>query len=796
MDRMIQSQAKAINNLVYENASFSSYFEEVALQNVNFSENVVNKKPSVEQIYTMVEKYLNEDISNLWEVIIADLKTLEINEKQEFITRLTHNGLINKLSRFKITNLWQDVDMLNIFVKDNLSLVADIVSANINNLTKMTNGTKVNEYIIGLLVGLDSDQINTIFNNAKVKKAVEQLTPKETAELLKVFNDKTYKWMQNDVLLDKIISYDINQFNEFLNNIGWFWIDFESKDNFLESRNCDKYVEFINNINEKFYTVENLKIYPEMIGKVDNFIISIFEGPFWNISDNIKETTNEFYKILSNNILTKSNINASLGVSNILTFKKLKEGKMYDLVYKIGDEIYTESYIAYSDEISLENLLQKYNKEIQNDNFTILSFELNQVKSTLLITKNSGYSKGLHQISLEIDGKLFNRLVEVREFCGINLNSEFPNAKTANIISDKIVEYNPINVSEPGIYKVSYKIGNLIKDFYLSSQKENNIDILDIKKYILNNQLVGSEIIGFEKFNSNSINSANLFINALQGKNEVFNNEKYGGDQSDVSSLILDYYNNTLNEDVLIKKAKVLENIVKKYYPDASQMQVINLTASYAECGCGYMAISNALTTYMLSNEIAKNMFKETFGYDLYFIDNEKKWYNTDALALDIYLGLFAQDNTIEDLISNNCGLNQMLLEHKDFKQFFAEHNLVFEPRATDNLNYEQLLTEIINSKNEGYFNILATQNFDMEQLSARVEMFKNQDKSLKNSQKVGTIIEKVGGHAMVITDVDENQNIIVSSWSDKYKFLHDSLQKYKDSWMRVFNVKFEWKED
>ncbi|MBQ4583397.1 MAG: hypothetical protein IJA94_00675 [Bacilli bacterium] len=784
IDRMIQSQVVAINNFFEEKDSFNDALKEITLEKVSSSpDNLVSNKLTSEQIYELASVSLNKNVPTLWEVVISDLKKLDINQKRKFITSLNNADLINQLSPTQFFNLCQDPETFNILIKNNLPRVARLFAKNI---------TK--PQVIGLLADLDPNQINEIFNETQVKEIINQMDPKQVWNLLALYNSKSYKWMQTEAILDRIISYNLEYFNEFLKNMSYFYIDVEGSNQLIKSANYSKYIEFINTINTKFYTIENLKLYPKMIDKVNSFLIFNNIDPIIKIRDNIKITTNEFYKTLSTKIIENSDITMNLNSDNKLSFN-VEEGKTYDLVFMVNDKVNKKSYTAYSNKISIEDLLTLYSKEILNNKVSIKSFEFNEIKSKLSITLENGYSKGLHLISLIVDGTKYDKLIEVRQFSGKNLNQDFPNAKSVEILSDKVIEYKPLNVENNGIYKINYRIGDLESSFYLGAKENNGAYILDVQNHILANQLVGAEILNWEVFDVVNIDSSNLLIYSMLGMSEIFTGIKYGGNQSDVSDIILNYYNNNLDNNILKAKAKVLEDIVKKYYPDATQIEIINLTASYAECGCGYMAISNALTTYALSNERLKNNFSKTFGYDLYFEDEKGKWYNTDAIALDIYLGLFAHDSSIKEMINNDGGLNQQLLEHKDLKSFFDKHNLKFTPYVTFNSTYEQLMADIINSQKYGYFTILAAKNFDMEQMTNNRKFAINSDKSLEDSRKIGAVREKVGGHAMLITDIDKQHNLIVSSWSDKYKYIPESLKKYEDSYMKLFNVKFELKE-
>ena len=54
-------------------------------------------------------------------------------------------------------------------------------------------------------------------------------------------------------------------------------------------------------------------------------------------------------------------------------------------------------------------------------------------------------------------------------------------------------------------------------------------------------------------------------------------------------------------------------------------------------------------------------------------------------------------------------------------------------------------------------------------------------DGALKNTATNGNIVENVGGHAMLITDITKDGKVIVSSWGEKYEFLLDSITSGKN---------------
>lgn len=103
----------------------------------------------------------------------------------------------------------------------------------------------------------------------------------------------------------------------------------------------------------------------------------------------------------------------------------------------------------------------------------------------------------------------------------------------------------------------------------------------------------------------------------------MFTKDKFGGNQSDVPKLLrslaisLEKGDISNLSNIEFAKSRNLLEIARKYYPNATMLDVLNLADAYANSGCCYMALANSIATYMGAIDNGKEIFKQKFGYDL-----------------------------------------------------------------------------------------------------------------------------------------------------------------------------------
>ena len=152
----------------------------------------------------------------------------------------------------------------------------------------------------------------------------------------------------------------------------------------------------------------------------------------------------------------------------------------------------------------------------------------------------------------------------------------------------------------------------------------------------------------------------------------------------------------------------------------------------------------------------------------------------------------------------NDKDLGAYIYLKSSFTNYFESHGIKIDYKSSDALLSEidtsieglrnKCISELLNN-NDGY-TILMANNFDMDRLTDyRGRDSKSNDGALQNSTEVGTKKVNVGGHAMLVTDIDQNGDIIVSSWSEKYKIdlsCFERADSVKNGSFSFASIKFE----
>ncbi len=390
----------------------------------------------------------------------------------------------------------------------------------------------------------------------------------------------------------------------------------------------------------------------------------------------------------------------------------------------------------------------------------ITSIKNNEVKNTLLL---NNLNKGLNKIVLEIDGKP-TTLVKKLTFESLDLNIfiDTDGINQVKILSiDSLPSYN-FNANPNKIYRITY-----------NSQGQNGVNFVltdkngvgDIDKLMTSYNLYDISDVVVEETNQKELKSLIDISNKYKESVNIFNTTKYGGDQSDVTSLVVNKLSKVDMNDIDTKKADLLIDIVKKHYPEATSTDIKNIVEKYSNSGCWYMAVSNDFATFMGSQTDANNKFLQKFGYDLYFEQDDKKYYNLESLALDFFLNVNGNQPISELLKHETLGVS-ISKASPYLEKFFNKHNIV----VNYNYSLDDNIVSVLN--NNQYFPIVSASGFDLEVL-AKSDIPKNSlDGALNNSTFDGTIYKNIGGHAMALTGIDEDGNLIVSSWGEKCKFI------------------------
>lgn len=282
---------------------------------------------------------------------------------------------------------------------------------------------------------------------------------------------------------------------------------------------------------------------------------------------------------------------------------------------------------------------------------------------------------------------------------------------------------------------------------------------------------------------------SNIFRNP--SASDIFTRSEYGGDQGDVAKLVKAYIEGDSLNTVETKQAIDMVNAIKKYYPNATDMQIINIASAFTSSGCGYIAVSNALCTYLGNMENGNEIFKEKFGFDLYYIEEGEKHYNIENLALNIFLDRFEEYDiptlTSEDL---SKGTTRPYLSG-EFIDFMHEHGIecnfsyfAIDVSSTDCMetygrsSYKEVLQEYMTYFPDSYI-LISSEHFDLATMDGSDLNLDHSDSALSYALPEGSVMKDVGGHAMLVTGIDQSGNPMVSSWGGEYRYIAESPAKY-----------------
>ena len=306
---------------------------------------------------------------------------------------------------------------------------------------------------------------------------------------------------------------------------------------------------------------------------------------------------------------------------------------------------------------------------------------------------------------------------------------------------------------------------------------ENGIDYHELSDLTINVTKVNLDAVKAEDFTHYS--ESKTFTS-------LFNDDIYGGNQSDISIYVDDYLSGKELTTIESKKAQTLINEVKKTFPNATDDQISDLAFAYARNGCGYMAYANSLMLFFGSLENGEQIFREKFGFDLSVLDGNNKSYNVEAMAFNLFLqGAAKRTSDIDEAAKNAEGTYMVGTKDTDIINYLKSKGIKAEIHSSEIIDNDynklmQVYTKLANNK--GSYHILAADDFILQ--GSELDDNPNYDSALLNTIYASNA-KRVGSHGMLITGIVP-QGIQVSSWKKRYKFL-----PYKCKGFYINSVKF-----
>ena len=201
----------------------------------------------------------------------------------------------------------------------------------------------------------------------------------------------------------------------------------------------------------------------------------------------------------------------------------------------------------------------------------------------------------------------------------------------------------------------------------------------------------------------------------------------YGGDQGHMKS---DFINDPVRREELLEE-------LREYYPGMSDEDAYKYLSGLNAVGCGYVALVN---TIFMQYEGNPAKFEKTFGFPMYK-DGDL---NYDRLLLDLY--------ATTDKSNINIGKNGL-------------------PEGTTEKTRNQIINNYLNSKGvhvttDYHADVNANNYREIVEKGGKVILSYHNDNMYDVNGNPHYID---GGHAIVVTGVTEDGNLIVSSWGEEF---------------------------
>ena len=675
---------------------------------------------------------------------------------------------------------------INLFIKDNNGFLKLGAS---DSKIDITDGDSIIKYVNENAINLSDAEKKALADDI-IKSNIMDLSNKEVfnnQNLVDLLNSDPYigKTLLSDDTVLKRVEY---LFQRNPGSVGGFSKDFikliDSSDTLNKYLSIDCVNQWFNDLSDREF--------------VNCFIYSSFDNVFDNSALGASLIRERFKKlgVLS---MTQKLGASSMQLSDYMKTHSSEFSEFFDFYKNIDVNISTMDNATIlkmlDDSNSLRSVLDEadYNKirQIKNNYEKLVTDKLLTIPG--VSTKNWNYELNLENLPkdcsvfdlvVDVNGK--KEMITLKKSLVDDSTIEFTiSSNNRTIILDGEIEGIVPNYAKSDLripvdknskYQIDVEFDGRKQTIYRSSYGE--YITLELYQGDITKVYSATKVDSFSL--KNTVDDFSIENNML-GSKSVFLDEHYGGNQSDVPRI----YQNPANA-VELEKKELFESITRKYMPDASELDMLNLTESYANHGCSYMATANATVTYFSSIENGAEEFAKRFGYDLNIAKGQLSATNVEAVAYELYL--YGLKNEYGDITSNvikkGHGLSKFdydtivpdFLESKSIALNSTKLDVI-EHFSDDASTLEKLVADI--NSNKDTFMILNSDHFDLELVGNSFNSM-SADEALKNSMVSGNKVLDVGSHAMLITGADANNILTVSSWSDKFKFDLNSIDAIK----------------
>lgn len=710
---------------------------------------------------------------------IDKIKSLSDSDKQRFIKELISSGKIDSIN---------DTDSIKEMLSDPIIMQELIDTIN----TSIEKGNDERRTAIKLLGNLSITDFNKVFQDDKIKSQFDQMATSDFKEILKGLSRNNMNFLQNETIVTKILSLSDEEFLDVCCSLSYtLSLEFNRVYDSLDDSSI--YYNLLEEVHKRFINENTyFKYYNKIKMLVNRLYLESSDRKYEKIcsivdkinskKDSLNNTARQKIQEASGGVL-KTDTNGNLLFSG--DNNDIKAG-YYDLTYEINGEVKTIEQQYNGNGRFLFSPPEDIMSAAYNNNLKIISLEQNVSKSNAVITTSMGLDVGLNEIEVVVDGTLKKIVIEHRFGDSTNIYYTLGKPKNLEVLSVKHVgSFNVTGLNQGDSYKITIETDNGQIIDYASV---NGRGVLDIDSIISEKDLTGVKKCEVTPISITEVISELQTITGFKASTDIFSETgTYGGDQSDVPRLLKGLFNGaelTKNES---QKAQIINSLIDQYFSGLSDIDKIKIAEHYAHGGCMYMAIANVFATYMGSINGGPEIFKERFGYDLTVTDGEKTAYNLEAIAFEIYLNHFSNlgITDIDDILVLESGINMVnfnkmvgsLFEKKGIKLTYDE--LPFFALSLYPPDTKQTITKVLlymfGSKN--MLHVLSAGDFSMIRLDSSDDTREINDGALENSTlTTKEEREHVGGHAMAITGVDENGDLIVSSWCGKYRVPIDAI--------------------